>query len=448
MSKTYVVVGTGFRGFCDTLQLLEKPGNQVIMIDSAPFFGGISYSGTIKGFAVDKGVHMFDSVPQELADIVSDIMDGQIRTIDFVSMSAYNHKLTEQFSLPDLSSLDQPTKDKIKEELLVLAKTGGAKRKATNLAETLEDRYGKTAGAIYAGIFKHVYNTDASLVQPDALSKTSLCRLKFLDDPDMMELKKDPYLDTVLAARRKILGKVDDLVSVYPNAGDAMRGWCERAAKWLEAKGVRICLGENIQSITEEGGKTVIQTDKQSITADRVIWTNDNTSALAKALGFAYDTSDGISGTPMLFATMITKAKDIKNFTYLQNFDPDGFTYRTASAGIYSNQITPDGLSFITSECPTALNSDRWNAYEEAHTDIWNECKELGIVSKDAELVDYKVLRLPTTFKVAKLGYDDKIADFQSEVAKRNRRVIFRDVKPFFRREMFLDARNIHDLVA
>ncbi len=449
MSKTYVVVGAGFRGFCDSMQLLNKPGNKVIILDRDPFFGGISYSGNIKGFAVDKGVHMFDSVPQELADIVSEIMGGKLREIDFVSVSAFGGVLTDGFSLPDLSSLDDATKNKITQELKALAATGGNKRTPKTLMELFEDRYGKTAGGIFAGIFRNVYNIDASQVQPDAISKTSLGRLKYGDDPEMLALKaSNPWLDGVLAARRKALGKVDDLVSVYPDSGEAMRGWCDRAAKWLEKKGATLCLGENITSIETAGNKVVVNTDKQRIEADKVIWTNDNTKALAAALGFEFDASSHISGTPMLFATLITQAKHIKDFTYLQNFDPQGKTYRTASAGIYSNQITPQGASFVTCECPTAINSDRWNNAAERYGEIWDECKALGIVSPDAELIDHAILRLPSTFKVAKLGYDDKIAEFNREVTKHNPRVIFRDVKPFFRREIYLDSFKLPDLVA
>ncbi len=449
MSKTHVIVGAGFRGFCDALQLLSKQGNKVYILDRDPFFGGISYSVNLKGFAVDKGVHMFDSIPQDLADVVSEIMDGKVRTIDFVSVSAFNKILTDGYSLPDLASLDDTTKEHIKSELLMLAKQGGNKRTPHTLAELLEDRYGKTAGGIYADIFKHVYNVEATKVQPDAISKTSLGRLKFLDDDKMLELKKsDPWLDNVLAARRKAVGKVDDLVSVYPDSGEAMRGWCDRAAKWLEAKGVTLCLGENIQAIENAVGKIVIQTDKQRIEADKIIWTNDNTKALGALLGFDYDASSHISGTPMIFATLITKKENIKDFTYLQNFDPDGITYRTASAGIYSGQTRDDGASFITCECPANTESDTWKNAPDMYGKIWDECKALNIVSRDAELLDHHILRAPVTFKVAKLGYDEKIKEFRDEVTKRNPRIVFRDVKPFFRREIYLDSFNIHDLVA
>jgi phytoene dehydrogenase-like protein len=449
MSKVYVVVGAGFRGYCDTLQLLQEPGAKIYLVDREPFFGGISYSGNVKGFAVDKGVHMFDGIPKELADNVAEIMGGRVRTIDFVSVSAFNGQLTDGFSLPDLSSLPGETKARITRELEVLAANAHNARPAKNLGELLEARYGKTAGTIFAGIFKRIYNIEAEKAQPDALSKTSLGRLKHLDDPDMLALKaSDPFLDTVLAARRKALGKVDDFVSIYPDTGEAMRGWCVRAQKWLEDQGVTMCLGQNVQSLEMIGGKIRLKTDAHTVDADRIVWTNDNTQALAALLGFEFDTRSCVSGTPMLFATLITQACHIKDFTYLQNFDPNGKTYRTASAGIYSNQINGEGLSFVTCECPTPVDSERWNNAAEEHHAIWDECKTLGIVSPEAELVSHAVMRLPSTFKVAKIGYDAKIAEFQEEVTRRTRQVIFRDVKPFFRRDIYLDSFKVRDLVS
>lgn len=448
MGKVYVVVGAGFRGFCDALQLLKEPDAKIYVVDREPFFGGISYSAKLKGFSVDKGVHMFDGIPQELADNVTEIMEGRVRTIDFVSVSAFNGLRTDGFSLPDLSSLPADTKARITAELKALAANAGKGPTPRNLRELLQARYGATAGGIFAGIFNNLYNLDADQAQPDALSKTSLGRLKHLDDPEMIALKaSDPFLDSVLAARRKALGKVDDFVSIYPDTGEAMRGWCVRAQKWLEDRGVTMCLGQDIQSLEASGGKVRLKTEAHTIEADKVVWTNDNTQALASLLGFEFDTRDFVSGTPMLFATMITKAEHIKDFTYLQNFDPQGKTYRTASAGIYSGQTDAAGNSFITSECPTPIGSERWNNHTEAHHAIWQECKDLGIVSAEAQLVDHAVMRLPSTFKVAKLGYDEKIGEFGAEVARRARDVIFRDVKPFFRRDIYLDSFKVRDLV-
>ena len=122
MAKKYIVAGAGFRGFCDAMELTRTAGNEVTIVEPAPFFGGLMHSLEINGFYVDKGVHVFDSIPQELADIVSEIMEGQIHEIEFVSASAFNGKVTDVYSLPDLNSLDDDTvKEKIRKELLEMA---------------------------------------------------------------------------------------------------------------------------------------------------------------------------------------------------------------------------------------------------------------------------------------------------------------------------------------
>lgn len=448
MSKVYVVIGAGFRGFCDALALLSVPGARIYIVDREPYFGGISYSGRFAGFSVDKGVHMFDSIPSALADNVREIMDGQVREVEFVSVSAFNGITTDGYSLPDLSSLPASTREQITLELRELANVHDQAAPARSLLELFHQRYGRTAGDIFAGIFQHVYNIDAAQAQPDAIARTSLGRLKYQDDPEMIALKgSHPFLDNVLAARRKALGKIDDLESLYPATGDAMRGWCDRAQRWLEARGVTMCLGHQITALEVRGAGVTVVTDKARIEADKIIWTNDNTQALASLLGFDFDTRSYVSGTPMLFATLVTRAEDIKNFTYLQNFDREGVTYRTASAGIYSGQVDAQGNSFVTCECPAPMGSSLWNEHELAHERIWQECKDLGIVASDAKLVAHQVMRVPVTFKVSKLGYDEQIAQFQTEVARRAPSVIFRDVKPFFRRDIYLDSLKIADLV-
>lgn len=447
MSKTYVVVGAGFRGFCDTVELIKNSGNKVHIVESAPFFGGVMNSFNMKGFYVDKGVHVFDSVPKSLGDIVSEIMDGQVSTIDFTSASVFNNKVTEGFSLPDLSSLDIVTKSKITSELITLAASGHAPHKPRTLQHLMNQRYGQTAAEIYGRIFNKVYSVDADKVEPTAMALTSLGRLKFLDDAEMMILKANPWLDNVLAARRKTLGKVDDFVSIYPSAGDAMTGWCDRTVKWLEAKGVKISLGEQITAIKDSACKVIVTTSKQTIEADYVIWANDNVEALSAALGKKEQINHLISGTPMLFLTLVTQAKNIRNFTYLQNFDPSANSYRTAASGIFSHQTDSSGNSFLTCECPTTIRGKDWENPSELIHRAWEDCKTFGIVDKDATLVDSVATRLPFTFKIPLVGYLDKVQEFSNDVPKLSQRTILRDVRPFFRRDIYLDSLKLKDVI-
>jgi glycine/D-amino acid oxidase-like deaminating enzyme len=271
--------------------------------------------------------------------------------------------------------------------------------------------------------------------------------LKFLGDEEMRVLKAHPWLDTVLAARRKAMGKIDDLVSVYPDDGRAMRGWCERAAEWLRRKGVDVSLGEKILALKDGAKGITVTTDKRAIEADKVLWANDNVTALSAAFGFEDYTNKLQSATPMVFATLITRAAWLKDFTYLQNFDPGSYTYRTAAAGVFSNQVRPDGTTFITCECPIRPGSDRWDKAETLAPAIWAEVKALGIVKPEAVLLDQDIARFPVTFKMPKTGFTASVERFKEDIAKRSRRVVLRNVIPFFRRDVYLDSLTVRGLV-
>ena len=143
MKNEIVVVGSGFRGFCACVRLLNMPNTTIHLIDPAPRLGGVMNSRNVGDFYVDFGVQMFDSIPVDLANLVTEIMDGQVVDIDFISESAFQGKITEAFSLPDLSSLDEGTKNRITSELIVLAAQGEHHSIPKNMSELFLTRYGK-----------------------------------------------------------------------------------------------------------------------------------------------------------------------------------------------------------------------------------------------------------------------------------------------------------------
>lgn len=444
MQVDYLVVGAGFRGFCDALNLSDNGLNKVAMIDTTPFFGGVFFSHRVKDFYVDKGVHVFDSVPQELGNIVEDIMDGRIKNVEFVSESAFNGKVTQGYSLPDLSSIsDLTVKQAITHELLTLASQKPDFSKAQSLGELFTIRYGDTAGKIFCDIFRRVYQADPLSLEPHAITKTSLGRLKHLDDKSMMVLKSNEWLDTVLAARRKTVGKVDDFVSIYPDTGEAMAGWCVRAEKWLQQKGIEVLLGEKIIGISQRKTHLDLKTDKREIEAKKLVWSNDNANPLSELIGSKIDVNSLQSASSLLLITFITQAKFIKDFTYLQNFDTSALSYRTASAGVFSGQISKAGDSFITCECPIPKDSDIWNDFEEFTSKVWQECKELGVVDDRATIVDCDVAKVPVAIKMPNKGYTERLTELADHIGKNHERIVFRKSTPFYRREIYLDSKEL-----
>lgn len=442
------IIGSGFRGIFDALILSNNKNNQITIYDKSEFFGGISRSQKIFGFNVDMGVHMFDSVQKELYEIVCEVMEGNMQTINFVSQSAYKNKVTDGYSLPDLSSESKLIKKKITNEVISLAVDPKlSKYKILNshkLSELLNNRYGDTAGGIFSEIFQKVYSISSDRCDCNALNKTSLGRLKHLDDEDMKVLKKNKYLDTILAARRKSIGIVDDYVSGYPSDGKGMGGFCDRVLNLLVKRNVDIRLGKNIKTEIKNKKIRVLETkNKISDEFDHLIWAADRLNPLLNDLDININLDKYFYQTPMIFAVLVTDHKDIKDFTYMQNFSQNGITYRTSAAGIYSNQISSDKKSFLTAECPCSL--DEFASLNESIlvNKIWNEVKTLKIVSKNAELHDYKLIKVGKSFQVPLMGFSKKYDHVSKELNQFKEVISVHSLKLFFRRELYQESKEL-----
>lgn len=444
--KKILIVGSGFNGFCNAYQLIKKKYH-VTILDNSPFFGGIMYSRKIYDFYVDNGVHVFDGIPKDLSKIVKKIIKNKVDDVDFISQSAFNEKVTKGFSLPDLSSISMMDKRKIKKELLLLEKKYSKKKsqlKFKNLYDFFLKRFGLNASIIFSSIFKKIYNINPKKIEPQAISQTSMARLKFLDDNEMLKLKKYKFLDTVLAARRKKLGKIDDLESIYPNEGMGMRGWCENAKKFLEKKNVNIHLNQKINKITQLKNKIVVKTNEFEKKFDKILWCNDNLNAISNLVNkkIKKNFQHSIS---VIFYVLITKKKNINKFTYLQNFDLNSLSYRIAAGGVYGNQLDKEGNTFITVECPTKINSKIWKTPNKSVKKIWKECKKLKLIKDKSILVKYHVTKIPITLKMPLIGY----SSFRKKIVKRANQkykdLIFDESNSFFRREIYLNSLKVEE---
>jgi protoporphyrinogen oxidase len=440
-SLNIAVVGTGFRGFCDVAQLLKVQGVNITMIEHSDRYGGLVNSSKVGPFWVDRGVHMFDSIPEDLAELITSILNGRVNTVEFKSISRFNNTNTNEFSMPDLSSLDMNTLGRIRSELLSMEDV--TRNECSSLDEYFNRRFGPTVAEIYSKIFSSVYGLESSAAQVNAIDRTSLGRVRFGNDREMIELKLGSQrMDQILAARRSAIGKIDSLVSIYPNTKNGMQGWAEASMQWLLGKGVKIQLGTAVKEMRSNAGKVSMTTTRGQEVFDHVIWANDDIRSFASAMGIDEKASALVSPTPMIIATMFTDHAKVQDFTYMQNFDHGSISYRTASAGIYSNQII-NGTTFITAECPSSIveiESLDKSVFAER---LWDELRSIGVIDESAQLEGFHVEGAKRTFKVGKLGFDAEINKVTQEARERARNVLFRDPGPFFRKSIYLDSKDI-----
>ena len=437
------IVGSGFKGIIDSLLLSKNDNNQITIFEKSSIFGGISRSKRILGFNVDSGVHMFDSVQKELFELINELMNGEVHSIDFNSRSSYNNVVTKGFGLPDLSSCDNSIKKKITQELIELAaepeNSSNSIKNSQSLHSLFINKYGKTAGDIFSSIFEKVYNIKAKECDKNALNRTSLGRLKYLGDEEMKVLKSNNYLDNHLAARRSTIGKVDDYVSFYPSDGNAMGGFCDKAYQVLKDRGVEINLEANIK-IINSNHSLQIQHENTKKEFDHIIWAADRIDPLLQCLNINESIDSNIHHTPMIFAIIKTERESVEDFTYMQNFSKGSIAFRSSATGVYSNQINSKGETFITVECPASKEKLNYINHPETIQCIWNEVKDIKIIDSTAKLIDYKLIPIPSSFKVPMLGFSDTYEKVMDQILPLRNKISLHSPKLFFRRELYQEC--------
>ena len=440
----YLIVGSGMRGICDCLAILKKdPSASVYLVDTAEKFGGAVSGLAVEGFAVDPGVHLFDSIPRDFADFLDGIAAGGMKEIAVKSASTFNGVKTDGFSLPDLSTLSPEVKAKIKAELLDDCLVN--RKVDDSLNGLFQERFGSTVSDVYSAIYRHIYSIQSLEVSRDAVHSTSLHRLKFDTDEEMIDLKnRSARLDNALAARRASRDtSSESSVTVYPSDGRGMAGLNQDIQRWLAEAGVKICLGVSISAVEKVGSveSKVILSDDQTITVDRIIWSANNFEFISNLCDQRHSSlSEHMHYAPMVLAVLVGEESAFSDYTYMQNFDVERVTFRSASAGSYSNQIV-GGKTFITCECPASVGSTYWNNHDLLKEDLTKDLLESGFIKSDRDITAH-FFNAPRTFFAPKREFAEHFEPL-AERAWADFGIFVKDPRVFFRREMIADSQKL-----
>lgn len=440
----YLVVGSGIRGICDCLAILrEYPASDICLIDASKSFGGGVSGLAVEDFAVDPGVHLFDSISRDFASFLENIAAGGLQEITVKSASTFNGEKTDGFSLPDLSSLDTDVTTKIRKE--ILAENSNPGESDDSLEGLFRERFGPTASGIYSDIYRHIYSVTSSEVSKDAVHSTSLHRIKFDSDETMLELKnQSSRLDDALAARRAQRDTSSDTsVTVYPADGRGMTGLNHDIYRWLLAAGTDIRLSTTVQSVQRQtvGGSKVVLSDGHTVTVDRIVWSANNFDTLLKFCRLdGGSLSEHMHHAPMVLAVLVGEEQCFSDYTYMQNFDIDRVTYRSASAGMYSKQNNA-GRTFVTCECPADIGSDHWIDHTLLKDRLYADLLATGFMQSTKDVTPY-FFNAPKTFFAPKIQFGSCFEQL-AQRAWEEFGIFVKDPRVFFRREMIADSHRL-----
>lgn len=432
--KSVIVVGGGFKGIMGAY-LMRQRGYEVTLVERSAVLGGIMYSAKWNDFYVDNGVHLFDSIPKNLAAIIEDVMDGNVFPIDFNYASVYNDITTDGLAIPDFENLELSVRQKILYEVTQCL-TSEPKEKHTSAFDKMKSLYGPTASALMSESMAHIYGVSADKVEADSLRQTAYHRIKFLPDDMALALKVHPVLDDRIAAKRVAVGKVDDFVSIYPGK-HGMRGFCEQMTHRLEAMGVTLILGKEILGINLEPGKPCeLKLDSGNIQSDLLFWGNDY-ALLANMWRTDARIDKATHKTPMVVYYFRVKQDQINNYTYFHQFTPSRHVFRSSAAGLYSKQSDLNGESFVSVECPTIIGNDMWLNPSKYQQEVWNECVNMGLVAQGSNFIDEPLIRkAPVTHRFPLVGCLDLCQELDHEIHKLDGALIVPKNEAFTRREI------------
>ena len=443
-----VVVGGGFRGLLSAY-LAKKNNLRVAIIERGESLGGVLNSFAWNGYLIDRGVQLFDSVPAELQQIIVEDIEVDIEPITFKYASVYDGEVTQGFALPNYSSISKGDKEKILFEMV--ERIDNENDSSQNFEQFLINRYGPTATKLISGSFENIYRIGLAETDVSALSQTAFHRLYFVDDEMAINLKGHPKLDQKLAARRMAMGKVDDFVSFYPKSR-AMKGIAEAFEKKLEEMGCMVYTSQEIESI-DHAAKTSksgvkISTDKEDLFAKKVIWCSP-LSQLEHSLHGTSNIAELEHSTPMITVAFETEAKNINDYTYFHQFSHDSLVFRSSAMGVYSSQISSEGKTFVTAECPTDLGSRFWNDPESYLNVIWSELVGMGLVKGGVSLPKtYNYAKLRKTHVMPKVGHTEALKKMIEISSSEYPDIITHGHQAFLRRDIFINAKkNIGEFV-
>lgn len=100
MMERVLVVGAGFRGIVAST-LAAKSGKRVTLTDRAPALGGVMRSEEWNGFFLDKGRRLFGNDNESEAELLLDLMHGEVIPVDFRYASVTQERLSDAYAIPD-----------------------------------------------------------------------------------------------------------------------------------------------------------------------------------------------------------------------------------------------------------------------------------------------------------------------------------------------------------
>jgi protoporphyrinogen oxidase len=408
MAEKWLVVGGGFRGIVGAY-LLASRKDDVVLLDGGTSLGGGLSSAYWKGFYLDKGCHLFDNSDDRTTAVLLDLLGDNVASVSVRYASVTNGTKVDGIAIPNLEAYGPEVgRDLLYELIHAAARPPGH---CQNLQETLDARFGATAGRYLATAAYKMYRIDPARLDAEAFRLSPFRRIKFLADPVADLLKESPLFDDRVASSSEAdtMRFYRDRARAYPHRNfypktHGLRGFFENAGERLHALGVSMQLGQTIERLEVTAhAAAIVLSNGEKITGDRVLWTSD-TRTLEHVLMRGTTIADYVHSVPMVLHYFVIEKAAEGAYTYIQDFDVDDYFFRASVPGGYVANAHPEGLSYVCCEVPTTVESPEWQSPEAFAERAWAQLQRYGVVRSDRPL-DTLTVKTPTSYWMPRVGY-------------------------------------------
>ena len=406
-----VIVGAGFAGIY-AAWALARAGAQVTLVDSNDAIGGVLRSRVWKDFWLDNGTHNLDMRTALGETFFLDVLKDNILIIkDMEYASMVDREWTYGFAFPDLSKFSSKLSSRGIAELIALSKVDKWTA-ATSYLQWYEQNYGEVLTRTFTPMIKKVTGSDPSEFAVEANKSLSFFnRPKLGSDVEMILLKKrSAFFDDRLGVSNRcgepcFLGMNTNKIFSYP-AAKGMQGFCDSAKKRLEELNVEILLQSQVTSIgrSSDAGLRVELNGKNQLSANKLLWTLPQ-GPLAKVLSLNMQSNQNYTPVATTIFAYEVNREEIVGPDYLHDYSSDRIAFRYNRAGVYGNQIKPDGTTVVMAEVPHIPQFPNSFCTDQMSETVWKNLVESGFMSANAVCLDSTCWGIPAAYVVPKNGW-------------------------------------------
>lgn len=393
LSKTYelVVIGGGFPGMYAAWRAAEL-GMDVLLLESSSRLGGVLNPIRWKNFTVDQGTHNIDLRRSATRRFFEDLYrEEMLKKSSFDFASVNNSNWTYGIEQPDFS-FDLEFSSAIERDLLSIQRGAPDQTESVSLVGHYQGKYGASITRHYRNLLEAKFGVQSV----DGISSDSSRVLSFLERPKVFSDQKSVELKCLSSFWDERIGCTRSVADIYfkDDSKDGYFGYPKYMADrdfnalalaMLKRHGVEIRLDEKVVGLDFASLCPVVQTADNAFCASRILWTLPH-NLLVNLAGEASQKQNKPQIIGARLDVFEVPLKSIRGPDYVVDYDLSRRAYRYNNQGLYSDQITDDGSTFIVAESYFDASSPDASAISKEG--IWSDAQAIGFIESGSRYVD------------------------------------------------------------